>query len=98
MQEKVYTLGIVIENYGENIEPPIFTSIKSAINYMEDIIISNSPGQKFERDDTVLDKNEKARWYELRAVQQLKNNKIIISKKIFRRNGDYYRVFERKLI
>jgi len=78
---------------GENIEPPIFATDKLAIIYMEDVIIPASI-IKYERDDYSLDKNEIARWYELRPSQIMRNNKVTLSDSVLRRNGDYYRIWK----
>jgi hypothetical protein len=103
----------VLPNEGEYIENTIFTSVKNAIKYMEENIIKIHVNCKYERDDSILDEGEKARWYELREISEIvyldgydknknydhnKNFIQIVYRNKFERRGDYYRVLERQLI
>lgn len=96
---KAYTVGYVIEHHGENVEPPIFTELKIAISYFEEVVVKRLlPNIKFIRDDSVLDDNELARWYELRPIQLLKDNKVTYSENISHRSDNYWRVFKRDIV
>lgn len=112
--KKVYSVEHVVMHEGSFVESPIFTTFENAIKYMEDIVIKLMiPHHKLERDDSSLEKDEKAAWYELIEEDKLvylpgyredasfeENKKYLTIKKTgnFQRTGDYWRILERNLI
>ena len=88
---KVYTLDYVVRYQGVSVEPPVFSSISAAADYMTGVVAPEVSAIKFERDDSILEDGEKARWYELREDVYVDTGTSV-------RDGNYYRIMERELL